>query len=314
MQYFVTLPRLVRRVVESPDSLDDLTPREFEELVAELLAGHGWEVSLTPQTRDGGYDILGISRDATGFELSWAVECKHYRSDRKVGVDVLRGLYGVKESLGFSQSVLVTSSTITAEAKRFAQTHPGIQLVDRGTLLQWFVQYKPRRSSKAYVADKTFYSCFVSHSHHDEPFVEALVTRLKGAGIRVWFAPEDLVAGKKIHEEVFRAITLFDKVLLVISKHSMNSTWVKTEVRRARNREISENRRVLFPISLVSIDEIRNWQLFDADNGQDLAVEIREYLIPDFSDWKSPASFEKQFTKVVAGLRAAAYIGNPPLN
>lgn len=306
MQDIVKLPELVRRVAESPDFLDGLTPREFEELVAELLAGHGWEVSLTPQTRDGGYDILGVSRDATGFESSWAVECKHYRSDRKVGVDVLRELYGVKESLGFSQGVLVTSSTVTSDARRFAQTHRGIQLVDRATLLQWFLRYKPRRSSKAYVADKSFYSCFVSHCHHDEPFVEVLVTRLKDAGIRVWFAPEDLVAGKKIHEEVFRAIKLFDKVLLVISKHSMNSEWVTAEVRRARKREISEGRRVLFPISLVSIDEIRNWELFDADNGQDLAVEIREYLIPDFSDWKTSASFEKQFKKVVAGLRAAA--------
>ncbi len=43
---------------------------------------------------------------------------------------------------------------------------------------------------------------------------------------------------------------------------------------------------MLFPVRLVSFEAIRDWELFDADEGKDLAAEIREYYIPDFSDWK----------------------------
>jgi len=31
---------------------------------------------------------------------------------------------------------------------------------------------------------------------------------------------------------------------------------------------------------------LRDWTCFDADTGKDLAVEVREYFIPDFSNWK----------------------------
>jgi len=62
---------------------------------------------------------------------------------------------------------------------------------------------------------------------------------------------------------------------------------VKTEIRNARKRELAEKRRVLFPVRLVSHDALRDWKLSDADEGEDLATEIREYYVPDFSDWKS---------------------------
>jgi hypothetical protein len=58
------------------------------------------------------------------------------------------------------------------------------------------------------------------------------------------------------------------------------------------------------PISVVPFDNLSHWELFDADAGQDLAVEIREYLIPDFSRWQDPAVLETQVHALLAGLRA----------
>src|SRR5215471_10258158 len=49
--------------------------------------------------------------------------------------------------------------------------------------------------------------------------------------------------------------------------------------------EFRERRRVLFPISICSFTELRDWECFDADAGKDSAREIREYFIPDFSNW-----------------------------
>ena len=69
--------------------------------------------------------------------------------------------------------------------------------------------------------------------------------------LRVWFAPEDIKGGKKIHEQIDKAINHHDKLLIVLSENSMRSDWVQTEVRKARKREVEENRRILFQILLT---------------------------------------------------------------
>jgi hypothetical protein len=49
----------------------------------------------------------------------------------------------------------------------------------------------------------------------------------------------------------------------------------------------------------------RKWRCFDADGGKDLAVEVREYFIPNFSNWKDHGSFEKAFEILLRDLREA---------
>jgi len=93
--------------------------------------------------------------------------------------------------------------------------------------------------------------------------------------------------------------------LLILSDASMNSNWVKTEIANARAREQQQNRQMLFPISLVPFDRIRSWKLFDADTGIDSAREIREYFVPDFSNWKDHDSYAKAFERLVRDLKAA---------
>ena len=92
--------------------------------------------------------------------------------------------------------------------------------------------------------------------------------------------------GKKIHDQIDEAIRAYDRLLLILSEESMNSEWVKTEIRRARREEVKAGRRKLFPISLVPFEAIRDWEAFDADIGKDMAVEVREYFVPDFTCWK----------------------------
>src|SRR5439155_16063234 len=89
--------------------------------------------------------------------------------------------------------------------------------------------------------------------------------KMRGEKLRVWFAPEDMQGGKKLIEQIDRAIQVNDRVLLVLSEHSMNSEWVQTEIRKARQAELREQRQKLFPIRLVSLDGIRAWSCFDAD-------------------------------------------------
>lgn len=149
-----------------------------------------------------------------------------------------------------------------------------------------------------------FYSCFISYSHQDEAFAQRLYSSMRSENLRVWYAPEDMKGGRKLHEQIFQAIQIHDKLLLVLSENSMKSEWVISEIRRARKVEYVENRRKLFPIRLVPFKTIQNWECFDADSGKDLAVELREYYIPDFSHWKDHDSFEREFAKLLSDLKA----------
>jgi hypothetical protein len=56
--------------------------------------------------------------------------------------------------------------------------------------------------------------------------------------LRVWFAPEDVQGGKKLHEQIDEALRFYDKLLVVLSLEGMNSEWVRTEIRKARKAEV----------------------------------------------------------------------------
>ena len=77
-----------------------------------------------------------------------------------------------------------------------------------------------------------------------------------------------------------------------------------TELRKARKAERQSGQRKLFPVRLVDMETLRDWECFDADSGKDLATELREYLIPDFSHWKEHDPFEAAFARLLKDLRA----------
>jgi hypothetical protein len=149
-----------------------------------------------------------------------------------------------------------------------------------------------------------FHSCFISYSTRDQGFVDRLYSDLRNNGVRCWFAPHDIQGGRKLHDQIDHAIRVYDRLLLILSDHSMNSEWVGTEIANARQWEIREKRQMLFPISLVPYDRIKEWKAFDADAGKDSAREIREYFIPDFSNWKDHDCYQQAFQRLLRDLKA----------
>lgn len=151
-----------------------------------------------------------------------------------------------------------------------------------------------------------FYSCFISYSAKDQEFADRLYEDLQSNGVRCWFASHDIQAGKKLHEQIGMAISLHERLLLILSPNSIKSEWVKTEIAKARKREVREDQQVLFPISLnVPYHELQEWECFDADTGKGSAREIREYYIPDFTKWKDHDSFQKEFKKLLQAFKKA---------
>jgi hypothetical protein len=152
-----------------------------------------------------------------------------------------------------------------------------------------------------------FYSCFISYSTKNQDFADRLYTNLRAKGVRCWFAPHDVQGGRKLHEQIDEAIRLHDKLLLILSPDSMNSEWVKTETIKARNREIRDNARVLFPVRLCSFSELDSWRCVDTSTGTDHAPVVREFYIPDFSNWKPDKdSYQREFEKLLRDLQPAA--------
>lgn len=166
-----------------------------------------------------------------------------------------------------------------------------------------FITFMASLTGKAF----DFYSCFISYATADQLFAERLYADLQAKGVRCWFAPHDIAGGKKVHEQIDEAIRLHEKLLLILSPASMASEWVKTEIAKARRREAKEKKQVLFPVSLVDFEALRDWECFDADAGKDSAREIREYFIPDFSAWETDQqAYRKAFDQLLKGLQSKA--------
>jgi restriction system protein len=108
----------LRKLKSDPKLLYDLSPRKFEEVVAELLNKLDYEVTLTPASKDGGKDIYAAKKDYLGTFL-FIVECKKYAPDRPIGVGLVRQLNGVVQAEQATAGILATTSFFTRGAKEF---------------------------------------------------------------------------------------------------------------------------------------------------------------------------------------------------
>lgn len=132
---------LIRRLAERPELMRELNSRKFEELIAELLQDKGYEVTLTPPSKDGGCDIFAIKRDDIGSALT-LVECKRYAESNKVGVEIVRGLYGVVSAEQATRGLIATTSYFTSGATAFRdKVQYRLSLADFGILSNMLRQF-----------------------------------------------------------------------------------------------------------------------------------------------------------------------------
>lgn len=108
--------------------LFSLSWKDFEELTAEVFRRRGYSAQLTQEGADGGVDVI-LRRKGETF----LVQCKHWRSTR-VGVDVVRGLFGLIAAQGATGGFVVTAGDFTKDALDFAKGR-NIELVHANELL-----------------------------------------------------------------------------------------------------------------------------------------------------------------------------------
>jgi len=141
-----------------------------------------------------------------------------------------------------------------------------------------------------------FYSCFISHSHRDEDFAKRLHSDLQNNNVRCWFAPEDLKIGDKIVTAIDESIRVYEKLLLVLSESSIESSWVEYEVQSVLEKESKQGQKVLFPVRID--DAVLNSKI-------EWASRIKsERYIGDFRKWKSHDVYQKAFDRLLRELKA----------
>lgn len=106
-------------LAEHPEEIyRNLTPREFEEFMAQLYNKLGYNVELTQTTRDGGKDIILRKPDVLG-DMVYYVECKRYKEKNKVGLDVVQRLAGIVETDKVNGGIIATTSYLSPIAERW---------------------------------------------------------------------------------------------------------------------------------------------------------------------------------------------------
>lgn len=164
-----------------------------------------------------------------------------------------------------------------------------------------FIKYLPSLVSAEQAIQ--FYSCFISYSTKGEEFSKRLHSRLRDEHVRVWFAPEDLKIGDRFRIKIDEVIRVYDKLLVVLSEHSVQSAWVEKEVETAMEREREQKRTMLFPIR---VDDVVN----EIKTGWPADIR-RTRHIGDFANWKDHDAFEQAFKRLLKDLQPEA-TAKPP--
>src|SRR5207245_3282529 len=101
--------------------------------------------------------------------------------------------------------------------------------------------------------------------------------------------------GEKFWHRIDESIRLYDKLLVVLSQHSVESEWVEREVIAALEKERQQQKLVLFPITLDEVFK-RTFAPWAADLR-------RQRHIGDFSHWKNHDNYQKAFHRLLRDLK-----------
>jgi restriction system protein len=129
---------LLKEVQKTLVQIDDLSWRQFENLIAQMLARDGYVVELMQGTKDGGVDVIAVKDlgDVGLFKSVW--QAKKHRVDRKIGLSLVRELADTRLEHNASKAIIVTTSYLTSGAlQRVERDRFLLGKVDRDDLSHW---------------------------------------------------------------------------------------------------------------------------------------------------------------------------------
>ena len=110
--------------------------------IAKVMEDSGFKVYKNFKTSQKVIDIYAILPTTIG-DFGVVVACKNYDKEFRIGVDVLKEMEEVQDSLKASKVTIVTSAYFSEQAKNYA-IRKNIKLVDRDSLLEMAKKYQDR--------------------------------------------------------------------------------------------------------------------------------------------------------------------------
>jgi hypothetical protein len=158
-KYSLYLPRAERHwladpveqiILEStanPSLIRALSPREFEVFLAKIFESFGFDVHMTARTRDGGVDILCMTKQLE-IPFKVAIEAKRYHPSKPVTVNLIRSFVGANKLFQANKLVYVTTSRYTRDAIKYSASPFVAELLELKQLpdiVKWANEFRKQR-------------------------------------------------------------------------------------------------------------------------------------------------------------------------
>ena len=136
----------IKYLIEHPEELEIVSPRDFENMVAELLKADGWAVDLVKRNNAPGPDIIAVSsKFIEGVPVKLIVECKRHSQSNPVDISIVRNvMYWVNEEFRATMGMIATTSRFTSAAQQQAKEHHQwrLDLRDQTEIISWLKRHQ----------------------------------------------------------------------------------------------------------------------------------------------------------------------------
>jgi restriction system protein len=133
---------LIRKLVNNNIDIFKISPRKFEELIAELLTRDGWKCELTSISRDGGKDIIA-TQYIGNIPFMMYVECKLFNPAHKVSISIIKNLHSTVLHDQVNKGIIATTSLFTQPAKDYINDDKWrLEGKDINDIYNWINLYK----------------------------------------------------------------------------------------------------------------------------------------------------------------------------
>lgn len=127
-------------------------------------------------------------------------------------------------------------------------------------------------------------SVFLSHNSKDKPWVRNLAERLIADNVVVWLDEAEINIGDSLIDKISEGIQDMRFVAAIISKHSVESSWVQKEISIAMSKEIAGRQVTVLPLVIDDCE---------------LPASLSDKL---YADFKNPENFESSYEKLLKAI------------
>jgi len=110
--------KLCKLIAEDKASLEDLEWRDLERIIAESLSTIGFDIILTPSSKDGGKDIIAEWK-MNGSKKQFYIEIKHWNKKSKVGMKYISSFLKVNIKDKTNGGLFISSSGYTNDVLNY---------------------------------------------------------------------------------------------------------------------------------------------------------------------------------------------------